>query len=148
MNTAQVLSDYVEDFESSDAFTIRSKAGYESSFQDDVWKLDNSLDINWIKAPSLPSNVLEGFKLTIARMAEEVSARHTHNCWRYFNDYLLDSEVYEGGKIDSKVILKLKSTLDAENEYKLGTIRSLLRNWIEWKHPGINSDISKVLPNV
>ena len=145
MNTAQVLSDYVEDFESSDDFTIRTKSGYESNFQDDVWKLDNSLDINWIKAPSLPSNVLEGFKLTIARMAEEVSARHTHNCWRYFNDYLLDSEVYEGGKIDSKVILKLKSTLDAENEYKLGTIRSLLRNWIEWKHPGINSDISGTL---
>ena len=53
--------------------------------------------------------------------------------------------MYEGGEIDSKVILKLKSTLDAENEYKLGTIRSLLRNWIEWKHPGIESDLSETL---
>ena len=90
MNTAQVLSDYVEDFESSDAFTIRSKAGYESSFQDDVWKLDNSYSINWGNVGNVSGNVLQGFKLTIARMAEEASSKHTQNCWHYFKQIQID----------------------------------------------------------
>ena len=145
MNTAQVLNNYVEDLEGSDAFTIRSKSGYESNFQDDVWKLDNSVSIKWSNVGNVSDNVLKGFKLTIARMAEEVSAKHTQNCWHYFKQYLLDPKLYVGGNISSELILKYKSTLDSENEYKLGTIRSLLRNWIEWKHLGVNSDISDTL---
>ncbi|MGP9638004.1 hypothetical protein, partial [Psychrobacter sp. AOP3-A1-26] len=64
MNTAEVLNNYVEDLERSDSFIIRSKSGYESNFQDVVWKLDNSYSINWGNVGNVSGSVLQGFKLT------------------------------------------------------------------------------------
>lgn len=52
-----------------------SKAGYEFDFFDSLWSLDNSLIINWnIVNKKIHPEVLKGFRLTIARLAEEVSA--------------------------------------------------------------------------
>lgn len=145
MSTVEVFDYHTEANENQTAFSITSKAGYTSNFKDSVWKLDNSTVINWANVGAIDENVLMGLKLTIARMAEEVSAKHTWNGWHYFKQYLLDPKIYKGGEIDSELILKYKSTLDPENEYKLSTIRALLRNWIEWRHPGIANNLSKIL---
>ena len=55
--------------------TRLSKAGYGFDFFNSLWSLDNSLTINWdIVNKKIHPEVLKGFRLTIARLAEEVSA--------------------------------------------------------------------------
>ncbi|MFN4316894.1 site-specific integrase [Acinetobacter parvus] len=123
-----------------------TKAGYEFQINNDIWILDQNRTINWnLINIDLNPMVYEGFKLSIARLAEEVSSHHTFNCFMYFKQYLLSSEIYKGGVITSNLILALKATLNKENEYKLGTIRALLRCWIEWNFNGLEKNLEHTL---
>ena len=85
-----------------------SKAGYGFNFLDSLWSLDNSLILNWDNVnQNIHPEVLKGFRLTIARLAEEVSASYTSNVWNYFRKYLLETEFYNGGLITSELILNI-----------------------------------------
>lgn len=129
--------------------TRLSKAGYRFDFFDSSWSLDNSLTIKWkIVNKKIHPEVLKGFRLTIARLAEEVSAHYTYNCCNYFRRYLLNSEMYDGGLITPELILNIKASLSKEDEYKLGTIRALLRNWISWGFNGLNTGVEDVLNKI
>lgn len=129
--------------------TRLSKAGYAFDFFDSHWSLDNSLIINWdMVNTKIHPEVLKGFRLTIARLAEEVSAHYTNNCWSYFRRYLLDKDIYDGGLITPELILNIKASLSKEDEYKLGTIRALLRNWISWGFNGLTAGVEGVLNNI
>lgn len=129
--------------------TRLSKAGYGFDFFDSLWSLDNSLTINWdIVNKKIHPEVLKGFRLTIARMAEEVSAHYTNNCWNYFRRYLLDTDIYDGGLVTPQLILNIKASLSKENEYHLGTIRALLRNWISWGFNGLTTGVEEVLDKI
>ncbi len=49
-----------------------SKASYSFDFFDSHWSLDNSLILNWnIVNKKIHPEVLKGFRLTIARLAED-----------------------------------------------------------------------------
>ena len=129
--------------------TRLSKAGYGFDFFNSLWSLDNSLTINWdIVNKKIHPEVLKGFRLTIARLAEEVSAHYTHNCWNYFRRYLLDTDIYDGGLITPELILNIKASLSKEDEYKLGTIRALLRSWISWGFNGLTIGVEEVLDKI
>ncbi|MCO8113947.1 hypothetical protein NI465_07125 [Acinetobacter lwoffii] len=129
--------------------TRLSKAGYAFDFFDSHWPLDNSLILNWdIVNTKIHPEVLKGFRLTIARLAEEVSAHYTNNCWSYFRRYLIDTDIYEGGLITPELILNIKASLKKEDEYKLGTIRALLRNWISWGFNGLTTGVEEVLDKI
>ena len=92
--------------------TRLSKAGYGFDFFNSLWSLDNSLTINWdIVNKKIHPEVLKGFRLTIARLAEEVSAHYTHNCWNYFRRYLLDTDIYDGGLITPELILNINNVV-------------------------------------
>jgi len=126
--------------------TRYSKAGYAFNLNEDVWVLDKNRTINWrLVNQEIDKVVYEGFKLTIARLAEEVSSHHTFNCWNYTKTYLLSSDMYQEGLITSKLILSLKAILNQENEYKLGTIRALLRCWLEWDFKGLEKGLENTL---
>lgn len=80
--------------------TRYSKAGYAFNLNEDVWVLDKNRTINWrLVNQEIDKVVYEGFKLTIARLAEEVSSHHTFNCWNYTKTYLLSSDMYQEGLI-------------------------------------------------
>ena len=126
-----------------------SKAGYGFNFLDSLWSLDNSLILNWDNVnQNIHPEVLKGFRLTIARLAEEVSASYTSNVWNYFRKYLLETEFYNGGLITSELILNIKANLSKEDEYKLGTIRALLRNWLSWNFSGLEQGIEETLDKI
>lgn len=128
-------------------FLLRfTKSGYEFQLTDDVWVLDLNRTINWkLINDDIDPLVYEGFKLSIARLAEEVSSHHTFNCFMYFKQYLMSPDIYQGGIITSSLILALKSKLSKDHEYKLGTIRALLRCWIEWGFKGLEKKLEETL---
>lgn len=123
-----------------------TKSGYEFRLNDDVWVLDQNRTINWkLVNNTINPLVYEGFKLSIARLAEEVSSHHTFNCFMYFKQYLISLDIYQGGVITSELILALKTNLTKDNEYKLGTIRALLRCWIQWGFNGLEKNLENTL---
>lgn len=123
-----------------------TKSGYEFHLNDDVWVLDQNRTINWkLVNNTINPLVYEGFKLSIARLAEEVSSHHTFNCFMYFKQYLISPDIYQEGLVTSELILALKTNLTKDNEYKLGTIRALLRCWIEWGFKGLEKNLENTL---
>lgn len=123
-----------------------TKAGYTFYLSDDVWMLDQNRTINWkLVNKNIDPLVYDGFKLSIARLAEEVSSHHTFNCFMYFKQYLISSNLYKDGVITAELILALKANLTKDNEYKLGTIRALLRCWIEWGFQGLEENLENTL---
>lgn len=123
-----------------------TKAGYTFYLSDDVWVLDQNRTINWkLVNKNIDPLVYNGFKLSIARLAEEVSSHHTFNCFMYFKQYLISSDLYKDGVITAELILALKTNLTKDNEYKLGTIRALLRCWIEWGFQGLEENLANTL---
>jgi integrase len=126
-----------------------SKAGYEFDVTLDRWKISKDLIINWgLLNTGVAARVQQGMRLTVARMAEEVSASHTSNCYDYIRRYFLDTPCYTGGDIRDVQILNYKSGLSLEDEYKLGTIRALLRNWIDWGYPGLQENLGEFLDSL
>lgn len=124
----------------------RSKEGYEFDLNSTSWKVGQSQYLSMCSLPStINSNVIKGMILTLARMAEEVSPDHVRNCFNYLKKYFLATPHYTGGEIKDVEILNLKASLKKEDEYKLGTIRALLRNWIEWGYPGLDKKLEVFL---
>lgn len=133
-------------FHEPEQFVSRfSKLGYEFNIYNDLWVLDQNRTINWKLVNNIEPLVYEGFKLSIARLAEEVSSHHTFNCFMYFKQYLMSPDIYHGGIITSELILALKANLKKDDEYKLGTIRALLRCWIEWGYKGLEEKLEDTL---
>jgi hypothetical protein len=129
--------------------TRKSRSNYEFNLKEAIWQLDNSCSIDWSHLPAnLDLEVLLGYQLVIARLAEEVSARHTLNCWYYFLNFFLRTPHYSGGKVTDVQILNLRADLSDTDEYKLGTIRVLLRNWIEWGYSGLAPGLEKLLDSL
>lgn len=124
----------------------RSKEGYEFDLKSASWKIGQSHYVSMQSVPDATDpNVITGMALTLARMAEEVSPSHVNNCFYYFVKYFLKTPHYTGGEVKNTDILNLKASLSKDNEYKLGTIRALLRNWIEWGYPGLHSNLEPIL---
>ncbi|HCE2806904.1 TPA: site-specific integrase [Vibrio parahaemolyticus] len=127
-----------------------SKAGYKFDVHSEFWKLGHDYTLNWglLNYQKADSELCQGLRLTLARMAEEVSESHIKGCYTYIRRYFLDTPHYTGGEITDTQILNLKASLDKENEYKLGTIRALLRNWIDWEYPGVQKGITPFLDSL
>lgn len=123
-----------------------SKAGYTFDLNESIWQLDGSIKVNFENLPKHVSNdVRLGLVLSIARMAQQVSALHAYNCFRYFVGFFLRSEYYKGGDVTIDEVLNYRASLDQENEFKLGTIRGLLINWSDWGFSGLEKGIEKFL---
>lgn len=126
-----------------------SKANYEFNLDEPVWKLDNSISINWsLVSSQIDPKVKAGYLLTVARLAEEVSAAHARNCWLYIDLYFFRTSYYSGGEITDVELLNLKASLNPEDEYKLGKIRVLLQNWIDWGYEGLAPGLGRLLDSL
>jgi integrase len=127
----------------------RSKAGYSFDLHEPIWQLDGSIQIDFRKLPEhISSDLRLGVTLAAARMAQQSSATHTRNCYDYFANFFLLSSHYIGGEVTANQLLNFKSSLDAENEYKLGTIRGFLTNWEDWGYGGLEKGLGKFLDSL
>lgn len=126
-----------------------SKANYPFNLDEVVWKLDGSIAIDWSSVSSnVDPKVMAGYIATVARLAEEVSANHTYNCWYYFLNFFLRTVHYTGGNISDSQIVNLRASLSEQDEYKLGTIRVLLRYWIDWGYEGLSPELGALLDSL
>ena len=116
----------------------QSKMGYGFDFDSENWRLDNSLIINFKLLPNIDQTTLAGFKNTLCRYAEEMSASFTSNIFSYFALFL---RVTKATKIDLKVISAFRLTLNEETEYKMAHLRGFLHSWYEYGYAGISSEV-------
>ncbi|MDO9144641.1 site-specific integrase [Rhodoferax sp.] len=119
-----------------------SKMGYKFDRRSDIWRLDGSKTINLGRMRDLNGTTAEGLRNALCRYAEELAAPTTEMALGYFNMYC------DHGRARSVTVADLsnwRASLDRENEYKLGALKSFLIAWNEWGFPGVESDIVKYL---
>lgn len=122
------------------------KMGYDFDLNEDTWKLDTSVKLNW---KLLPGNVddefLAGYKEQMADYACELSAS---TCSIIFQTMLAMLRTTEGVNLKLSTVQNYLSTLDSNSEYKLGSIRAFLLNWHDKDIGGIDPKLAPWLEQI
>lgn len=123
-----------------------SRDGYSFDINADTWVLNKDVTISFQREVlSLESETHEGFRRSLARYAEEVSAHHTLNMYMRFQRLVRDT----GCKaVDVHVIRNWRAMLDDEHEWYLGALRGFLFSWHDYGYRGISSQVVKVLEHM
>jgi len=116
--------------------------GYKFDRLDDLWELDGSIKMNLAVMRNVSSDTKQGLRDALCRYAEELAAATTDLAFRYFNMYCDHNGAREVTVAD---LSNWRASLDRENEYKLGALKSFLIAWNEWGFPGVKSDVVKYL---
>lgn len=123
----------------------QSKMGYTFEYESSLWQLDNSISINFNYCPEFDSNSLSGFKSSLCRYAEEMSASYTKAIFNFFIVMLKSTNTH---KIDLKTISLFRSSLNSETEYQLGALRGFFFSWHEYGYVGMPSEVVDYLEKV
>jgi len=124
----------------------KSKMGYEFFDSDVTWRLDNSINLNWGRLPKrVNETFVNGYKKQMADYAEELSAS---TCDIIFEHILSILRTQDASELSLSVLQNYLSTLDNESEWKLGSIRAFLLNWIDKKIEGIPPKIESWLEQI
>lgn len=120
-----------------------SRDGYSFDINANTWVLNKDIIIRFQKdVLELEPDTLIGFKKTLARYAEEASAKHTLNMYHRFQRMVRDN----GCKtVDEHVIKNWRTMLDNEHQWYLGALRGFLINWYDYGYKGISSEVVRVL---
>lgn len=121
---------------------LKTKFGYPFSFKDDKWRLDGSSVINFNSLTSMDDELRDGFKSTLCRYAEELSAGHTLNCFKYFNAFM---KANNERHITVQSLSNYRASLNTDNEYRLGMLKGFLLAWNEWGFKGVNNEVASYL---
>lgn len=123
-----------------------SRMGYTFFVSDVTWRLDNSINLNWNKLPENADKIfVSGYKKQLADYAEELSAS---TCSIIFEHILSILRTQKATELSLPVLQNYLSTLDSESEWKLGSIRAFLLNWIDKDIEGIPSRIESWLEKI
>jgi hypothetical protein len=120
-----------------------SRDGYSFDVNSDTWILNKDITISFQSdVLGLEEETLSGFRKSLARYAEEVSASHTSNMYLRFQRMIRDT----GCKtLTEHVVRNWRAMLDDEHEWYLGSLRGFLISWYDYGYKGLNSQIVKVL---
>jgi hypothetical protein len=116
--------------------------GYDFVFEEDEWRLDNSIKINFDLLPTIEEVVFQGLKSTLCHYAEEMSACYTSNIFKYFLVFFRETEAKQ---ISLQSITKFNSLLDSTTEYKLGFLRAFLFSWYDYGFEGVSKEVADYL---
>jgi hypothetical protein len=120
-----------------------SRDGYSFDIKTDKWILNKDTTISFQREIlTLKTTTHEGFRKSLARYAEESSAKHTLNMYHRFQRMVRDTGCEE---IDEMVIRNWRSMLDEEHEWYLGALRGFLISWHDYGYNGISSQVVTVL---
>ena len=120
-----------------------SRDGYSFVFNANKWVLNKDTTVSFQKEVlDLEDDTHSGFRKSLARYAEESSAKHTLNMYHRFQRMVRDTGCKS---IDEHVIRNWRAMLDDENEWYLGALRGFLISWYDYGYKGINSQVVKVL---
>ena len=124
------------------ARAANSKDGYEFDPSTDHWKLNKDVTVAIGIAAQLPPETQSGFRATLQRYAEELSAKHTNNMATRFLRYLRDTGA---SQVTSTALLNWRAILGKECEWQLGGLKGFLLAWHDYGFGGISDDVAALL---
>lgn len=123
-----------------------SKDGYSFDRNADRWVLNKDIEIAFQKEIlALDGRIIEGFRSTLVRYAEELSAHHTSNMYFQFQRLVRDTECK---KIDVPTLLNWKAALGKDHEWYLGALRGFLISWFDYGYYGVTSETVELLESL
>lgn len=126
-----------------DASLKTSRDGYSFVLNANKWVLNKDTTISFQKEVlALEDNTHSGFRKSLARYAEESSAKHTLNMYHRFQRMVRDTGC---SSIDEIVIRNWRAMLDDEHEWYLGALRGFLISWHDYGYSGVDSQVVRVL---
>lgn len=118
--------------------------GYTFNISDSIWRLDGSTTINLGKLPSsLDIDTDQGFRRSLCRYAEELSAVTTEHMFKFFKSFM-EKETNEG-RFTLENLTKYRVSLDSDKEHLIGGVKSFLLAWHEWGYKGITNEVADYL---
>ncbi len=121
---------------------ILSKDGYAFSLPDSIWRLNKDVIIGIGVIADLPEPAQSGCRSTLARYAEEFSARHTENMATRFKRFLNDTGA---NSVSVEALLNWRSKLQKEEQWNLGGLKGFLLAWHDYGFPGVTKDVTELL---
>lgn len=120
-----------------------SKDNYSFDPNSSKWILNKDTIISFqTEVLAIEPTTLYGFKLSLARYAEELSAWHTNNMYQKFQRMIRDM----GCKtIDVSTIRNWKVKLGKDKLWYLGSLRGFLISWYDYGYKGISEDVVNAL---
>jgi len=122
--------------------TVVSRDGYTFDANGDKWKLNKDTTVHLGDAALLNEPVRAGFRATLKRYAEEMSARHTYLMADKFNRFLSDTHAIE---VDSVSLLNWRAMLSERNPHYLGGLKGFLLAWHAYGFDGVSDDAVDLL---
>jgi hypothetical protein len=143
MSNAAQVSKEVRATGTFDASLKTSRDGYSFVLNANKWVLNKDTTISFQKEVlALEDNTHSGFRKSLARYAEESSAKHTLNMYHRFQRMVRDTGC---SFIDEIVIRNWRAMLDDEHEWYLGALRGFLISWHDYGYSGVDSQVVRVL---
>lgn len=114
-----------------------SKDGYAFDPSSGHWKLNKDIVISFGPVAGLPEPTQSGFRKTLQRYVEEMSATHARNMANLFIRFLNDTG---STSIDVASLLNWRSLLGEEEQWQLGSLRGFLIAWHDYGFEGITKE--------
>ncbi len=124
------------------ARTAVSNDGYTFEIEDDHWRLNKDTIVTLGNAAHMEEPVQSGFRATLQRYAEEMSARHTDNMSDKFNRFLRDTNT---STVDVPSLLNWRASLREEEQHNLGGLKGFLLAWHGYGFEGVSDDAVDLL---
>lgn len=94
------------------------------------------------RAAQLEEPTQSGFRATLQRYAEEMSAVHTRNRAHRFNRFLNDTGA---SAVDAESLLNWRAKLIGENQHHLGGAKGFLIVWYNYGFDGVTAEAVELL---
>ncbi|HET7332903.1 site-specific integrase [Dyella sp.] len=119
-----------------------SKDGYRFDAASSRWKLNKDVTVYLEFASDLSGVMQRGFRKTLQRYAEEMSARHTENMAKRFQRFLSDTNA---NSISSASLLNWRGMLGEAEQCLLGGLKGFLLAWYDYGYEGISDEVADLL---
>lgn len=123
-----------------------SRDGYSFDLNSDTWILNKDITISFQREVlDIEEETLAGFRKSLARYAEEVSASHTSNMYLRFQRMIRDTGCKN---VTEHVVRNWRAMLDDEHEWYLGALRGFLISWYDYGYKGISGQVVRTLESM
>lgn len=124
------------------ARTAVSNDGYTFEIDDNHWRLNKDKTVILGNAAHMEEPFQSGFRATLQRYAEEMSASHTALMSDKFNRYLRDTDT---SIVDASSLLNWRSSLTEEEQHNLGGLKGFLLAWHSYGFEGVSDEAVELL---
>lgn len=119
-----------------------SKDGYTFDPADMHWKLNKDVTILVALPNYFDVLTAQGFRATLQRYAEEMSAKHAHNMTSRFQKFVRETGASE---VSTTALMNWRAALGSEREWHLGGLKGFLLAWHDYGFAGISKDVVELL---